>query len=50
MIHIQGQIDTSRISTGHKPHKSGAGIHADKRTKRTNTRSSQIRKAINDNS
>jgi len=32
--------------TGHSPHRSGAGVHEDKRTKRCRTRDDQNRKAV----
>jgi hypothetical protein len=35
-------------STGHKPHRGGAGKHADKRTRRQRTRSAQRRQALTD--
>jgi hypothetical protein len=43
---IIGKIDTLNISTGHKPHLSGAGIHNNKKTKRQNTRSAKLNKII----
>jgi len=45
--HIQGKIDTTRISTGHKQHMSGAGVHNNKKDRRNNTRSAKIRKILN---
>ena len=46
--HIKGKINTINISTGHKSHKSGAGVHADKRDKRHHTRSAKLRRALED--
>lgn len=34
------------ISKGHAPRRSGAGIHADRRTKRLKTRSAKVQAAI----
>jgi len=44
---MQGKIDITRISTGHKQHMSGAGVHNNKKDKRNNTRSAKIRKILN---
>lgn len=37
-----------KVSRGHSEHRSGAGVHQDKRARRERTRSSQQRKAINE--
>lgn len=34
------------VGQGHAPHRSGAGQHQDKRTKRLNTRAARNRKAM----
>ena len=44
-ISIPGRMP-SEISKGHRPHKSGAGKHQDKRTKRRRTRSAATYAAI----
>ena len=36
------------LPKGHAPHKSGAGKHLDKRTKRNRTRGNQTKRAIED--
>jgi len=41
-------IETPALSTGHKAHRSGAGKHADRRTRRNRTRSAQRRQALSD--
>lgn len=41
-------IVTPAPATGHKPHRSGAGKHGDKRTRRQRTRSAQRRQALVD--
>ena len=38
----------SQIAKGHSPHKSGAGKHLDKRTKRLRTRGAQLRRLFNE--
>ncbi len=40
----------SEVAKGHRPHKSGAGKHLDKRTKRVRTRENIEKKAIEDKS
>jgi hypothetical protein len=45
---IKGKVDITRIPTGHKQHMSGSGVHNDRRNRRNNTRSSQVRKALKD--
>lgn len=47
-MNIKGRIDTTKISTGHKQHMSGSGIHKDRRNRRNKTRSAQAYKAIKD--
>lgn len=44
-IEIAGRLP-SEISRGHRPHRSGAGKHLDKRTKRARTRNASLRKVI----
>jgi hypothetical protein len=39
-----------KIPTGHKSHKSGAGVHADKRTKRERTRGAKLQKILQEHS
>ena len=34
-VKIKPDIDITKLPTGHKPHKSGAGPHKDKREKRS---------------
>ncbi len=46
-IHIAG-TDPARISRGHKPHRSGAGKQADRRTNRLRTRATQLQQALKD--
>ena len=41
-------VNQNRISTGHKAHRSGAGIHQHRNNKRHNTRGAQLRRALND--
>jgi hypothetical protein len=41
-------IPTPVPATGHKPHRSGAGKHGDRRTRRQRTRSAQRRQALAD--
>jgi hypothetical protein len=41
-------IDASRVSRGHTAHRSGAGTHTNKGTKRLRTRSAQHRFALKD--
>ena len=36
----------TNIARGHRPHRGGVGTHADRRTKRLNTRSANFRQAI----
>jgi hypothetical protein len=42
------KIDPLRVKRGHQPHNSGSGVHADRRVRRQNTRSAQLRKALKD--
>lgn len=37
-----------KVAKGHQPHRSGAGIHKDRRTHRLNTRHAQLQAAIKD--
>lgn len=46
-IHIVG-TDPTKISRGHKPHRGGAGKHADRRTNRLRTRATQLQQALKD--
>lgn len=39
-------IKVSDVPIGHTPHKSGTGVHKDKRTKRNRTRKNQREKHI----
>lgn len=39
-------IKVGKVADGHKPHFTGAGAHADKRTKRLRTRSQRNSNAI----
>jgi hypothetical protein len=48
-IEIPGQMPWEK-SKGHRPHRSGAGKHLDKRTKRQRTREAAEKKAIEDKS
>lgn len=41
-------IDQGKVSRGHQPHRSGSGIHADRRTGRNRTRSAQRRAALSE--
>jgi hypothetical protein len=41
-------IDPSKIAKGHQPHRSGAGQHAHRSTKRNRTRSQQKTTALRD--
>lgn len=43
---IKLDVDPTKVARGHQPHRSGAGIHQDRRTKRLRTRSAQRRAAI----
>lgn len=40
--------DPTKISRGHKPHRGGAGKHADRRTNRQRTRATQLQHALKD--
>jgi hypothetical protein len=42
-------LDPSKVKRGHQEHRSGAGTHQDRRTKRLRTRSAQKRFALSDN-
>jgi hypothetical protein len=35
-----------RIGKGHNPHRSGAGVHGDRRTRRVRTRGAASRRAV----
>ena len=37
-------VDVTKLATGHQPHISGTGVHADKRFRRARTRSAQRRR------
>lgn len=39
-------VDPTKVSRGHFAHRSGAGKHQDKRTKRGRTRGAALRKAL----
>lgn len=39
-------LDPLKVSKGHQPYRSGAGIHLDRRTKRHRTRCTQCRAAV----
>lgn len=41
-------VNQNRIATGHKAHRSGAGIHQHRGNKRHNTRGAQLRRALRD--
>lgn len=41
-------IKITKISTGHKPHTTGSGVHKDKRLKRLHTRANRNIKEINE--
>ena len=41
-LHIKGKIDTINIRTGHKSHKSGAGIHKNNKDKRLQNKIKEI--------
>lgn len=43
---IKIKIHIDKVSTGHKQHTTGSGVHADKRLKRLKTRANQNKKAI----
>lgn len=45
---IKLDVDPTKVARGHSPHRGGAGVHQDRRTKRNRTRSAQRRAAIND--
>jgi len=40
------QVKPWKVGRGHSEHRSGAGVHGDRRTKRQRTRSEQNRNAI----
>lgn len=46
IITIQSRY--AHIARGHQSHRSGAGIHRDRRTKRQRTRRAQLRAALRD--
>lgn len=46
MSNIKIEIKKKPIARGHSQHRSGAGVHLDKRYKRQRTRAAQQRKAI----
>lgn len=39
-------VDPTKIARGHRPHRGGAGVHADRRLKRLKTRAEQVREAV----
>lgn len=39
-------IDPTKIARGHRPHRGGSGVHADRRLKRLKTRGEQMREAV----
>lgn len=39
-------IDQTRIARGHSPHRTGAGVMADRRTRRNRTRNARNRTAL----
>lgn len=41
------KLEQLKAPKGHQPHKSGTGVHADKRIKRSKTRADKVRKEIN---
>ena len=43
---IKIQVKSKPVSKGHQPHRSGAGVMADRRMGRMKTRANQNRKAI----
>ncbi len=45
---IQGKGQLPWENMGHKPHRSGAGIHADRRTKRCKTRHNAVSRSMKD--
>ena len=47
-IGIITKLEQIKTPKGHQPHKSGTGVHKDRRTKRNRTRSAQIRSAMKD--
>lgn len=42
------RVDQTRIATGHRAHRGGAGLHQNRRNKRHNTRGAQLRRALKD--
>lgn len=40
------KIATWEVAKGHTPHRSGNGVHGDRRLKRQKTRSNQLREAL----
>lgn len=42
------RVDQTRIATGHRAHRGGAGTHQNRRNKRHNTRGAQLRRALKD--
>ena len=45
-IKIIIKANSFKVSTGHRPHITGTGVHGDKRTKRNRTRHNQRRAAL----
>lgn len=43
---VRGEVDVVRVARGHTPRRSGAGIHADRRLRRQQTRDAQTRRAL----
>lgn len=42
------RVDQTKVATGHKAHRSGAGVHQHRGNKRHNTRGAQLRRALKD--
>lgn len=40
------KLDAPKVSKGHQPHRSGSGVHKDRRTKRNRTRNASTKKEI----
>ena len=43
---ISGKVDQTKVSTGHRQHRSGAGVHQHRNNKRLNTRMAKFRKEL----
>lgn len=41
-------VDPTKIARGHRPHRGGSGVHADRRLKRLKTRGERVREAVGD--